>query len=85
MSVIKTCTFIMCKKCCMCFTHVGNYINVYVYTCTCTCNSFYLKVSENAVSIYLFHKLLGHNIEDQVNESVVIPKQSVLRPPHYFP
>ena len=32
-------------------------------------------VNENAVSIFLYHRLLGHEIEDQVNESVVIPKQ----------
>ncbi|CAI8044417.1 Regulator of nonsense transcripts 1 [Geodia barretti] len=33
-------------------------------------------VNENAVSLYLYHKLLGHDIEDQVNESVSIPKQN---------
>ena len=33
------------------------------------------QVSESAVSMYLYRKLLGHNIEDHVNENVTIPKQ----------
>ncbi len=32
-------------------------------------------VNEKAVSIYLYHKLLGHEIEDQVNNRVPLPKQ----------
>ena len=32
-------------------------------------------VNEKAVSIYLYHKLLGHDIEDQVNNKVPLPKQ----------
>jgi len=32
-------------------------------------------VNESAVSIYLYHKLLGHDIEDQVNTKVPLPKQ----------
>jgi regulator of nonsense transcripts 1 len=31
-------------------------------------------VNENAVSLYLYHKLLGHDMVDQVNENVSIPK-----------
>ena len=32
-------------------------------------------VNENAVSIFLYHRLLGHDVKDQVNENVTIPKQ----------
>lgn len=32
-------------------------------------------VNEKAVSIYLYHKLLGHDIDDQVNAKVPLPKQ----------
>ncbi len=32
-------------------------------------------VSENAVSVYLYHKLLGHDVQDQVNSKVPLPKQ----------
>ena len=32
-------------------------------------------VNESAVSIYLYHKLLGHDIEDQINTKVPLPKQ----------
>ena len=32
-------------------------------------------VNEKAVSIYLYHKLLGHEVEDQVNSKVPVPKQ----------
>ena len=32
-------------------------------------------VSENAVSIYLYHKLLGNDVQDQVNSKLAIPKQ----------
>ncbi len=31
-------------------------------------------VNETAVSIYLYHKLLGHGIEDQMNK-LPLPKQ----------
>ncbi len=32
-------------------------------------------VSDNAVSVYLYHKLLGHDVQDQVNSKVPLPKQ----------
>ncbi len=32
-------------------------------------------VSENAVSVYLYHKLLGHSVHEQVNNKVPLPKQ----------
>ena len=31
-------------------------------------------VEERAVSIYLYHKLLGHDIEDQINNKIQLPK-----------
>ena len=31
-------------------------------------------VEERAVSIYLYHKLLGHEIEDQINTKIQLPK-----------
>lgn len=33
-------------------------------------------VNEKAVSIYLYHKLLGHPVEDQTTK-ILLPKQSV--------
>ena len=34
-------------------------------------------VEERAVSIYLYHKLLGHEIEDQINNKIQLPKMWV--------
>ena len=36
-------------------------------------------VEERAVSIYLYHKLLGHEIEDQINTKIQLPKVYVCR------